>query len=99
MALPGSPALRVEFQILNNPTLLRNGTKVLSVNGMMGKGAVFMTLDPIKVRLIKGNDFSDLQNELVVVIGCVLLKGYNIELSAHFVAIIAKVCTLFGFLH
>jgi RHS repeat-associated protein len=52
LALPGSPALRVEFQILNNPSLLRNGTKVLPANGMMGKGAEFMTLDPVKVRLI-----------------------------------------------
>jgi hypothetical protein len=52
LALPGSPALRVEFQILNNPTLLRNGTKVLPANGMMGRGAEFMTLDPVKVRLI-----------------------------------------------
>jgi hypothetical protein len=52
LALPSSPMLRVEFQILNNPTLLRNGTKVLPANGMMGKGAEFMTLDPVKVRLI-----------------------------------------------
>ena len=52
LALPSSPALRVEFEILNNPTLLRNGTKVLPANGMMGKGAEFMTLDPVKVRLI-----------------------------------------------
>jgi RHS repeat-associated protein len=52
LALPSSPALRVEFQILNNPTLLRNGTKVLPANGMMGRGAEFMTLDPVKVRLI-----------------------------------------------
>jgi len=52
LALPSSPALRVEFQILNNPTLLRNGTKILPANGMMGRGAEFMTLDPVKVRLI-----------------------------------------------
>ena len=52
LALPTSPSLRVEFQILNNPTLLRNGTKVLPANGMMGKGSEFMTLDIVKVRLI-----------------------------------------------
>lgn len=37
---------------VKNPTILRNGTKVLPVNGMMGKGAEFMSLDPVKVRLI-----------------------------------------------
>jgi hypothetical protein len=52
LALPSAPTLRVEFQILNNPTLLRNGTKVLPANGMMGRGAEFMTLDPVKVNLI-----------------------------------------------
>ncbi|WP_296684153.1 RHS repeat-associated core domain-containing protein [Flavobacterium sp.] len=52
LALPSAPTIRVEFQILNNPTLLRNGTKVLPANGMMGKGAEFMTVDPVRVRLI-----------------------------------------------
>ncbi|TKC60288.1 hypothetical protein FBD94_15395 [Pedobacter hiemivivus] len=52
LALPTAPTLRVEFQILNNPTLLSNGTKVLPANGMMGKGAEFMTLDAVKVKLI-----------------------------------------------
>jgi RHS repeat-associated core domain len=52
LALPSSPTLRVEFKILNNPTLLRNGTKVLPTNGMVGKGAEFMTLGPVRVRLI-----------------------------------------------
>ncbi|MDC2615792.1 MULTISPECIES: hypothetical protein [Bacteroides] len=52
LALPSTPTLRVEFEILNNPTLLRNGVKVLPANGMMGKGAEFMTLDPVKVNLI-----------------------------------------------
>ncbi|MFZ4863233.1 hypothetical protein ACL9RF_13735 [Sphingobacterium sp. Mn56C] len=52
LALPSAPTLRVEFQILNNPTLLRNGTKVQSAFGMSGRGAEFMTLDPVKVRLI-----------------------------------------------
>jgi len=52
LALPSAPTLRVEFQILNNPTLLRNGTKVQSAFGMLGRGAEFMTLDPVKVRLI-----------------------------------------------
>jgi hypothetical protein len=52
LALPSRPTLRVEFEILNNPTPLLNGTKVFPDNGMMGKGAEFMTLDPVKVRLI-----------------------------------------------
>jgi hypothetical protein len=46
------PTLRVEFEILNKPTLLRNGTKVFPANGMIGGGAEFMTTDPVKVRLI-----------------------------------------------
>jgi len=52
LALPHSPTLRVEFEILNNPNLILNGNKVLPANGMMGKGSEFMTLDPVKVRLI-----------------------------------------------
>lgn len=52
LSLGSSPTLRVEFEILNNPTLLRNGTKVTPLNGMFGGGSEFMTLDPVKVRLI-----------------------------------------------
>lgn len=52
LSLGSAPALRVEFEILNNPTLLRNGTKVLPANGMIGRGAEFMTANPVKVRLI-----------------------------------------------
>ena len=52
LALPSKPTLRVEFQILNNPTLLRNGTKVQRAFGMPGGGAEFMTKSPVKVNLI-----------------------------------------------
>lgn len=52
LGLENTPTLRVEFEILNNPTLLRNGTKVLPLKGLSGGGAEFMTLDPVKVRLI-----------------------------------------------
>ena len=38
LSLGNSPALRVEFEILNNPTLLRNGTKVTPLNRMIGGG-------------------------------------------------------------
>lgn len=47
-----TPTLRVEFKILNNPTMRLNGSKVLPDFGMPGKGAEFMTTDPVKVRLI-----------------------------------------------
>ena len=57
LSLGSSPALRVEFEILNNPTLLRNGTKVLPANGMIGRGAEFMTTDLVKVRLINWQPF------------------------------------------
>jgi hypothetical protein len=52
LSLDAAPTLRVEFEILNSPTLLRNGTKVTPLNGMIGGGSEFMTLDPVKVRLI-----------------------------------------------
>ena len=32
--------------------MLLNSTKILPANGMMGKGAEFMILDPVKVNLI-----------------------------------------------
>lgn len=51
LGLEYTPTLRVEFEILYNPTLLRNGTKALPLNGLSGGGAEFMTLYPIKVRL------------------------------------------------
>jgi RHS-like element (fragment) len=42
----------MEFEILNNPQLLRNGSKVSPAFNQIGKGAEFMTKDPVKVRLI-----------------------------------------------
>ncbi|MFV7235206.1 RHS repeat-associated core domain-containing protein [Flavobacterium sp. ZB4R12] len=52
LALPTTPTLRVEFEILNNPSLQLNGSKVLPAFSMPGKGSEFMTMDPVKVRLI-----------------------------------------------
>ena len=52
LALPSTPTLRVKFGILNNPTLLRNGTKVQSAFGMPSRGAEFMTTNPVRVNLI-----------------------------------------------
>ena len=52
LSLGSSSTLRVEFEILNNPTLLRNGTKVSPLNGMVGVGSELMTLDTVKDRLI-----------------------------------------------
>ncbi|MDQ6482526.1 RHS repeat-associated core domain-containing protein [Dyadobacter sp. LHD-138] len=52
LALPSTPTHRVEFKILNNPSLIRNGTKVEPAFGMPGKGAEFLTTDLVKVRLI-----------------------------------------------
>lgn len=52
LSLPTTPTLRVEFEILNNPTMRINGSKVLPDFGMQGRGAEFMTTDPVKVRLI-----------------------------------------------
>ena len=52
LALPSAPTLRTEFEILNNPQLLRNGSKVSPAFNQIGQGAEFMTKDPVKVRLI-----------------------------------------------
>lgn len=52
LSLKTAPELRVEFEILNNPTLLRNGTKVRPNYGEIGGGAEFMTQDAVKVKLI-----------------------------------------------
>jgi hypothetical protein len=52
LGLENTPSLRVEFKILNNPTLLRNGTKVRPLKNLSAGGAEFMTTDPVRVRLI-----------------------------------------------
>jgi len=52
LSLPTTPQLRVEFKILNNPSMKLNGAKVLPDFGMPGKGSEFMTIDPVRVRLI-----------------------------------------------
>jgi RHS repeat-associated protein len=52
LSLGTEPAFRVEFEILNDPVLLRNGTKVIPGNGMSGGGAEFMTTDLVRVRII-----------------------------------------------
>ncbi len=52
LGLESAPSIRVEFEILNNPTLMRNGTKVLPLKSLSGGGSEFMTLDPVKVKII-----------------------------------------------
>ncbi|MBO9562796.1 MAG: RHS repeat protein [Niastella sp.] len=52
LALPNTPTIRVEFEIVNNPTMVRNGTKVTPNYGMPGKGSEFMTTDQVKVKVI-----------------------------------------------
>jgi hypothetical protein len=52
LALPNTPTYRIEFRITNNPNLLRNGTKVKPDFSQPGKGAEFMTTDPVHVDLI-----------------------------------------------
>ena len=39
LALPSAPTLRTEFEILNNPQLLRNGSKVSPAFNQIGQGA------------------------------------------------------------
>ena len=52
LSLPQKPAYRVKFEIENNPSLIKNGIKVIPDNGMPGKGSEFMTTDQVKVKLI-----------------------------------------------
>lgn len=52
LGLENTPTLRVEFEILNNPTLLRDGTKVQPLKNLSGGGAELMTTDQVRVRLI-----------------------------------------------
>ena len=52
LSLSNPPTLRVEFKILNKPTLLKKGTKVKPLNDLIGGGSEFMTLDLVKVKLI-----------------------------------------------
>ena len=52
LSLGGTPTHRLEFQILNKPNLLRNGTKVTPITGQPGLGSEFMTIDPVRIRLI-----------------------------------------------
>ena len=52
LSLQSAPTHRIEFDIINNPTLQRNGTKVDPLFGQPGKGAEFMTTDPVRVNLI-----------------------------------------------
>ena len=52
LSLPTTPTHRIEFEITNNPTMLRNGTKVEPVGSLPGKGSEFMTTDPVSVDLI-----------------------------------------------
>ncbi|MDR2915261.1 MAG: hypothetical protein LBV74_10595 [Tannerella sp.] len=52
LALPTTPTIRIEFEIVNNPKLINNGTKVLPAYNQAGKGAEFMTLDIVEIKLI-----------------------------------------------
>jgi hypothetical protein len=52
LSLPSVPTHRVEFEILNNPSILRNGTKVEPVGSLSGRGAEFLTSDPVRVDVI-----------------------------------------------
>ncbi len=51
LALPTRPTHRIEFSIRNNPHLLRNGTKVRPAFGQSGRGAEFLTTDPVRVNI------------------------------------------------
>jgi hypothetical protein len=52
LSLPTTPTHRIEFNVTNNPTMLRNGTKVDPVGSLPGKGSEFMSTDPVRVDLI-----------------------------------------------
>ena len=52
LALPNKPTIRIEFEVINDPTIMRNGTKVIPAYEMPGKGSEFMTTDQVKIKLL-----------------------------------------------
>ncbi len=52
LSLKNTPTLRVEFEILNNPEMILNGSKVSSLPGLSGGGADYMTNQSVLVRLL-----------------------------------------------
>ena len=52
LSLPNAPTHRVEFEIINNPILKLNGTKVETAFDQLGKGAEFMTTGNVRINLI-----------------------------------------------
>lgn len=52
LSLRSAPTHRVEFEILNNPKLELNGSKVEPLFGQPGKGSEFMSKGPIRVKFI-----------------------------------------------
>lgn len=52
LSLPTQPTHRVEFEVTNNPKLLRYGSKVKPDYSQTGGGAEFMSSSPIRVDII-----------------------------------------------
>jgi hypothetical protein len=52
LALPTPPELRVRFVILNNPTLVRDGSIVEPAFGGQGGGREWASPDPVQVEIL-----------------------------------------------
>lgn len=52
LSLETKPEVRMEFRLINNPLLERNGTRVQSANGGAGGGREYMSLNPVGVEVI-----------------------------------------------
>ena len=58
LSLPNKPEVQMEFNIKNNPTLQRNGTRVTPDNGGKGGGKEYMSTDSVKVEVINVQPYS-----------------------------------------
>ncbi|MCL8267601.1 hypothetical protein M9Y82_13335 [Leptospira weilii] len=52
LSLKDTPTHRVEFEVKGSPNYEKHGNKVDPLYGQPGKGSEFMTIDPVKVKLI-----------------------------------------------
>lgn len=52
LSLPNRPEVQMGFQIKNNPSMMRNGTRVDPAYGERGGGREYMTTNPVEVEII-----------------------------------------------
>jgi hypothetical protein len=53
LALPVAPEVRMTVRVLNNPNMVRYGTRVQSAPGRDGGGVEYMTRDRVNVEILE----------------------------------------------